>query len=64
MGALLRVENVHAYYGNIHALKGINLHVDEGEIVSLIGGNGAGKNNHTAHNLRVDASPAGQRTLQ
>lgn len=41
--ALLEVKNLHAYYGNIHALKGISLTVDEGEIVSLIGGNGAGK---------------------
>jgi len=41
--ALLEVNDVHAYYGNIHALKGVSLTVDEGEIVSLIGGNGAGK---------------------
>jgi len=41
--ALLDVENLHSYYGNIHALKGISLYVDEAEIVSLIGGNGAGK---------------------
>lgn len=41
--ALLEVQNVHAYYGNIHALKGITISVDKGEIVSLIGGNGAGK---------------------
>ncbi len=41
--ALLEVENIHAYYGNIHALKGISISVEEGEIVSLIGGNGAGK---------------------
>ncbi|HET6444097.1 MAG TPA: ABC transporter ATP-binding protein [candidate division Zixibacteria bacterium] len=41
--ALLEVNDVHAYYGKIHALKGITLSVDEGEIVSLIGGNGAGK---------------------
>ncbi|MEZ4659090.1 MAG: ABC transporter ATP-binding protein [Caldilineaceae bacterium] len=41
--ALLEVNNVHAYYGNIHALKGISLTVEQGEIVSLIGGNGAGK---------------------
>ena len=41
--ALLEVNNLHAYYGNIHALKGISLKVEKGEIVSLIGGNGAGK---------------------
>lgn len=41
--ALLEIENVHAYYGNIHALKGISLSVEEGEIVTLIGANGAGK---------------------
>jgi len=40
---LLEVEDVHAYYGNVHALQGISLHVDEGEIVTLVGGNGAGK---------------------
>lgn len=40
---LLEVNDVHAYYGNIHALKGVSLTVDEGEIVTLIGGNGAGK---------------------
>jgi branched-chain amino acid transport system ATP-binding protein len=41
--ALLEVQNAHTYYGNIHALKGISLEVDEGEIVTLIGANGAGK---------------------
>jgi len=41
--ALLELRDVHAYYGNIHALKGISLTVDEGEIVTLIGANGAGK---------------------
>ncbi len=41
--ALLEVDNVHTYYGNIHALKGISLSVEEAEIVTLIGGNGAGK---------------------
>lgn len=43
MGKLLELNNVHSYYGHIHALKGISLHVNEGEIVSLIGSNGAGK---------------------
>jgi len=41
--ALLEIENVHAYYGNIHALKGVSLSIDKGEIVTLIGANGAGK---------------------
>jgi len=41
--ALLELTDVHAYYGNIHALKGISLTVDDGEIVTLIGSNGAGK---------------------
>ena len=40
---LLSLEDVHASYGNIHALKGVSLQVDEGEIVTLIGSNGAGK---------------------
>jgi branched-chain amino acid transport system ATP-binding protein len=40
---LLAVEDVHTYYGTIHALKGISLEVREGEIVTLIGSNGAGK---------------------
>jgi branched-chain amino acid transport system ATP-binding protein len=41
--AMLELNNVHAYYGNIHALKGISVEVNEGEIVTLIGANGAGK---------------------
>lgn len=40
---MLKLENVNAYYGTVHALKGINLHIDQGEIVVLIGANGAGK---------------------
>jgi len=40
---LLELENVHAYYGHIHALKGVSLTVDEAETVTLIGANGAGK---------------------
>ncbi len=42
-GAVLEVEGVHTFYGTIHALKGITLRVDAGEIVTLIGSNGAGK---------------------
>ena len=40
---MLKIENLHVYYGNIHALKGINMEINEGEIVTLIGANGAGK---------------------
>ena len=40
---ILRLTNVHSYYGNIHALKGIDIEVHPGEIVTLIGANGAGK---------------------
>ena len=40
---MLRRENVHSFYGRIQALRGINLHVDSGEIVAMIGANGAGK---------------------
>ncbi len=41
--ALLEVEDIHTYYGNIEALKGVSLEVEEGECVTLIGSNGAGK---------------------
>ncbi len=40
---MLELQDVHTYYGHIHALKGISIHVEEGEIVTLIGSNGAGK---------------------
>ena len=43
MMAMLEIQNVHTYYGNIHALKDISLNIDKGEIVTLIGANGAGK---------------------
>lgn len=41
--AMLQLNDVHAYYGNIHALRGISIEVEQGEIVTLIGANGAGK---------------------
>ena len=40
---MLKVENMHVYYGAIHAIKGVSLEVHQGEIVTLIGANGAGK---------------------
>ena len=43
MGTVLKVDNINVYYGAIHAIKGISFEVNEGEIVTLIGANGAGK---------------------
>jgi branched-chain amino acid transport system ATP-binding protein len=40
---MLKLDNVHVYYGHIHALRGISLQVDEGQVISLLGANGAGK---------------------
>ena len=43
MGTILKVDNINVYYGAIHAIKGMSFEVNEGEIVTLIGANGAGK---------------------
>ncbi len=43
MNTILKVEDIHVYYGSIHAIKGISFEVQEGEVVTLIGANGAGK---------------------
>ena len=40
---MLEIRDLHTYYGNIHALKGISMNIEQGEIVTLIGSNGAGK---------------------
>ncbi|MDR2391140.1 MAG: ABC transporter ATP-binding protein [Planctomycetota bacterium] len=60
MAPLLEVKNLHYYYGNIHSVKGIDLHVDEGEIVTLIGANGAGKTT-TLQTISGLTSPRGVR---
>ena len=43
MATMLKVENINVYYGAIHAVKDVSFHVEEGEVVTLIGANGAGK---------------------
>ena len=43
MGEMLSVKNINVFYGSIHAIRDVSFHVDEGEIVTLIGANGAGK---------------------
>ena len=43
MSSVLQVENINGYYGSIHAVKDVSFHVEQGEVVTLIGANGAGK---------------------
>ncbi|MDF2928950.1 MAG: transporter ATP-binding protein [Anaerospora sp.] len=58
---MLKVNNLHTYYGNIHALKGISFEVKAGEIVTLIGSNGAGKT--TAVKTIAGLLPAAEGTV-
>ena len=60
MDHLLEVRDLHYYYGGIHAVKGIDLYVDKGEIVTLIGANGAGKST-TLNTIAGLTSPLGVR---
>jgi len=60
--ALLEVNEIHTYYGKIHALKGISITVDEGEVVTLIGSNGAGKS--TTLNTICGITPATQGNIR
>ena len=57
--ALLEVKDVHTFYGNIEALKGISIEVEEGECVTLIGSNGAGKSTTLRSDIRPHAAAAG-----
>ncbi len=67
-GLILKLEDVHTYYGSIHALKGISIDVRDGEIVTLIGANGAGKSttlrsiNGLNHPRERQRSPSRTRT--
>ena len=55
--SLLEVNDIHVYYGAIHAIKGISFSVDEGEVVTLIGANGAGRRFRAG--CREELHPAG-----
>ncbi len=59
---VLKVDDIHTFYGQIEALKGISLHVDKGEIVTLIGANGAGKSTTLRTDLRSAAARARARS--
>jgi branched-chain amino acid transport system ATP-binding protein len=60
MTHFLELKNFHYYYGNIHVVKGINLHVEKGEMVTIIGANGAGKTT-TMRSISGLTDPAGVR---
>jgi branched-chain amino acid transport system ATP-binding protein len=57
---MLKLKNVHVYYNFIHALRGISLEMNDGEIVALIGGNGAGKSTTLKSIMRIVALSQGQ----
>ena len=53
---MLEIKDLHVNYGAVHALNGVSMTVKNGEIVSLIGANGAGKTHDAAHNYRAGKS--------
>jgi branched-chain amino acid transport system ATP-binding protein len=60
---MLKVEDIHTYYGNIQALKGISLEVEKGEIICLIGANGAGKSTTLMSICGIEPPRRGRITL-
>jgi len=64
MTTLLKVDDIHTFYGNIEALKGVSLEVNEGEIVTLIGSNGAGKSTTLRSISGLTPARAGQIVLE
>ena len=58
--SVLEIDDIHVYYGAIHALKGVSLTVGEGEIVTLIGANGAGKSSNTSRDQRLNRPGRGR----
>ena len=54
--AILEVKELEVYYGVIQAIKGISFEVNEGEIIALIGANGAGKDHHPSDHHRPDST--------
>jgi branched-chain amino acid transport system ATP-binding protein len=66
MSSILEIENLHAFYGKGHILHGVNMHIGEGEIVSLLGRNGAGRSTlvkavmgqvHASGSVRFNGAP-------
>ena len=55
MESMLKVENMNVYYGNIHAIKNVSFEVNKGEVVTLIGANGAGKSTTLRDHQRSSA---------
>lgn len=58
--ALLKVENLMVSYGMIQAINGVSFEVNKGEIIAILGANGAGKNNYTSYGYRTFVSEIGK----